>query len=185
MARQSTAPVQFSRTTRKDTAITMSSARAGKVVPVTYIPVLAGDSVSGRVGVDIKLREMPKPLLNGVTANIQAWFAPKSALPQFSGREELMHARTGEVIKSLGAADRTPPPYFTTISGANLTTFANSTFSKCLGLHVPAGASINSDLVDSFVLVYNFRLAAHSSRLTRRKYASEDIANACGYPAAF
>lgn len=185
MARQSTAPVQFTRTTRKDTAVTMSSARAGVVVPVAYVPLLAGDSASGRVGVDIRLKEMPKPLLNGVVANFQAWFVPKSAHPQFPGRDELMHARTGEKIKSLGAADRDPPPFFTEVSGANLTTAEASVFFKTLGLHIPAGSKINSDLLDAFSVIYNFRLAAHSSRLTRRKYAAEDIAEATSLPPAF
>ena len=46
MARQSTAPVQFNRTVRKDTSVLMSSARAGKVIPCGYVPLLAGDSAS-------------------------------------------------------------------------------------------------------------------------------------------
>lgn len=185
MARQSTAPVQFNQSTRKDTAVTMTSGRAGVVVPLGYFPLLPGDSASGRVGADIVLAEMPKPLLNGVTANFQAWFVPKSALPQFPGRDELQHAMTGKPIKALGAADRTPPPFFTEISGANLTTAAASDFFKTLGLHIPAGETINSDLVDAFVTIYNFRLAAHSSRLPLRKFAAQAIAEACALPPAF
>lgn len=185
MARQSTAPVQFNQSTRKDTAVTMTSGRAGVVVPLGYFPLLPGDSASGRVGADIVLAEMPKPLLNGVTANFQAWFVPKSALPQFPGRDELQHAMTGKPIKALGAADRTPPPFFTEVSGANLTTAAASDFFKTLGLHIPAGETINSDLVDAFVTIYNFRLAAHSSRLPLRKFAAQAIAEACALPPAF
>lgn len=185
MARQSTAPVQFNSSTRKDTAVLMSSGRAGVVHPCGYFPLLAGDAAAGRVGIDIALKEMPKPLLNGALANFQAWFIPKSAHPQFAGRDELLHARTGQVIKALGAADRTPPPFFTVLSGATVATAAASDFFKKLGIHIPTGASINSDLIDAFSLVYNFRLAAHSSRLTRRKYASEDIAAATSLPPAF
>lgn len=185
MARQSTTPVDFSRSIRPDTAVTMTSGRAGVVVPVGYVPLFAGDAAAGRVGIDIKLAEMPKPLLNAVSANFQAWYVPKSSHPQFPGRDELMHARTGEVIKALGAADRAPPPFFTVISGGALTTAAASDFFKTLGLHIPVGATINSDLIDAFSVIYNFRLAAHSSRLTRRKYASEDIAEATSLPPAF
>lgn len=185
MARQSTAPVLFNRGVRKDASVLMTSARAGVVVPVAFIPLHAGDSASGKAGIDVQLKEMPKPLLNGVVANFQAWFVPKSAHPQFPGRDELLHARTGAAIKSLGAADRAPPPFFTEISGAALTTAAASDFFKKLGLHIPAGETINSDLIDAFNVIYNFRLAAHSSRLTRRKYASEDIAVATALPPAF
>ena len=81
MARQSTTPVSFSRTIRKDTAVTMTSGRAGVVTPVAYIPLFAGDGCGGRAGVDIKLAEMPKPLLNAVSANFQAWLISMPARP--------------------------------------------------------------------------------------------------------
>lgn len=185
MARQNAQPVTFNRTIRTDRAVAMTSARAGKVVPVAYVPLLAGDAASGRVGIDIELQEMPRPLLNGVVANIQAWVVPKAAHPQFMGYDEYMHARTGELIKTLGAADRTPPDFFDVATGADVATFAGSDFAKALGLHVPASADINTDLIDAFNLVYNFRLAAHSSKLTRREYASENMANATALPRAF
>lgn len=185
MARQSTSPVSFEQSIRPDTAVTMTSARAGVVVPVAYIPLLAGDSCGGRVGIDIQLKEMPKPLLNAVNANFQAWFVPKSAHPQFSGRDELNHARTGKPIKSLGAADRTPPPFFNVLSGAARTAALSSKMFTTLGLHGSTGRNINSDLIDAFNLIYNFRLAAHSSRLPRRPYAVEDIDVATSLPPAF
>lgn len=185
MARQSSTPVPYEASMRPDNQVIMTSGRAGVVVPLGYIPILPGESLSGRIGVDVKLAEMPKPVLNGVVANLQAWAVPRSAFPQFPGRDELNHAMSGEVIKSLGAADRAPPAYYTEISGAALTTAAASAFFKTLGLHIPTGAKINSDLIDAFNLIYNFRLAAHSSRLTRRKYASEDIAEATSLPPAF
>lgn len=188
MARQSTTPVSFSKSTRKDTAVLMTSARAGVVAPIGYVPMLPGDSASGRVGVDVALKEMPKPLLNAVYANVQAWFVPKSAYPQFAGMDELIHAMTGDAIKSLAGAtlnERTPPSFYTSVSGAALTTYQTSEFATTLGLHFPAGATVNADLIDAFNLVYNFRLAAHSSRLARRKYMAENAAQATTLPAAF
>ncbi|WP_198672071.1 hypothetical protein, partial [Pseudogemmobacter bohemicus] len=169
MARQSTTPVTFNRSVRNDRAVLMTSGRAGVVVPVGFIPLHAGDSCGGRVALDVELREMPKPLLNGVTANFQAWFVPKSAHPQFSGRDELLHARTGEPIKSLQGSGaivpRTPPAFFYQLGGANVVTAANSDFFKSLGLHVAPASNINTDLIDAFNLIYNFRLASHSSKL--------------------
>jgi len=185
MSRQSSSPVVYQGSIRPDTAVTMTSGFAGKVVPLGYIPIFPGESAGGRVGIDIKLAEMPRPLLNAVMANVQAWFVPKSALPQFPGRDELNHAMTGDVIKSLGAADRAPPPWFTTITGATLTTAAASDFFKTLGIHFGTGTTVNSDLIDSFNVIWNFRAAAHSSRLTRRQYASESIANSTSLPPAF
>lgn len=183
--RQSSVPVPYETSVRSDNDVKMTSGRAGVVVPCGYIPLLPGESMSGRVGIDIKLAEMPRPLLNAVVANVQAWFVPKSAMPQFPGRDELNHAMEGKPIKSLGAADRAPPAFFTTITGVPLATAAASAFFKTLGIHIPTGATINTDLIDAFNLIWNFRAAAHSSRLTRREYASEDIADATTLPPAF
>lgn len=185
MARQSTAPVLFNRSRRTDDNNLMTSGRAGVVVPIGYIPLLAGDSCSGRAGIDLKLKEMPRPLLNGVFANFQAWFVPKSAHPQFPGRDELMASYTGHKVRQLGKADREPAPFFTALDGAAKTTAAASKFFKTLGLHVPAGEKINTDLIDAFTVIYNFRLAAHSNKLKRRKYAAEDISEATTLPPAF
>lgn len=185
MARQSTTAVSFQRSIRKDTSVLMTSARAGVVVPVGFVPLHAGDTCAGRVGIDVELKEMPRPLLNAVTANFQAWFVPKSAHPQFFSRAELNHARTGGVIKQLGAADREPPPFFYMASGAPVVLARDSQFFRTLGLHVPVGAPINTDLLDAFTIIYNFRLAAHSSRLPRRFYFDEDVGDSTYLPPAF
>lgn len=187
MARQSTTPVQFPMQKRIDNSVIMTSGFAGKCVMVDFAPVLRGDSVSGRFGIDIDLAEMPRPLLNAVTANVQAWFVPKSAFPQFSGYDEFMHSYEEEQITALGQADRTPPPFFTeTIWPSNATQWAtvkDSEMFKTMGLHV--AKKLNCDLIDAYNLVYNFRLAAHSKELTRREYASENLANSVKFAPAF
>lgn len=185
MARQSTSPVQFQRSTRKDTAVLMTSARAGVVVPIGFVPLLPGDSASGRLAVDVQLKEMPKPLLNAVHANVQAWFVPKSAHPRFASKDELLHSFAGESIKQLGQVDRVPAPLFTEVMGGGLDTVKASEMFTTLGLHVPTGATINDDMIDAFVLAYNFRLAAHSSKLPRRRYLTEHAAEATSLPPAF
>jgi len=186
MARQAQTPVQHQRFSRADSAVTMTSGRAGKVYPLAYIPLLRGDSASGRVAFDFELAEMPRPLLNGVAVNVQAWCVPKSAFPQFAGADEFMNSYQGEVIRALGQPDRNPPPFFQTVSDpALVTTVKQSEFFKTLGIHVPAGEVINTDLLDAFVLVYNFRLAAHSSRLGLKPFAGENLAAALQLPRAF
>jgi len=177
MARQNQSPVSFNRSRRLDTTNIMTSGRAGKVVPVSFIPLLRGDSCSGSFVCDIELRDMPRPLLNGVQANLQAWFVPKAAFPQFSGYDEFMHSYQGKVIKTLGAPDRTPPSFFTTLTGTALTNFQNGEFAQTLGLHVNSNIPINVDLLDAYSLIYNFRLAAHSSKLARRQYTTESPSN--------
>jgi len=163
----------------------MTSGRAGKVVPVAFVPLLRGDSCSGNFVCDIELRDMPRPTLNGVQANLQAWFVPKAAFPQFSGYDEFMHSYQGKVIKTLGAADRTPPNFFTSLTGTALTNFQDSEFAKTLGLHINPGVPINVDLMDAYSLIYNFRLAAHSSKLARRQYSTESLTNSQKLARAF
>lgn len=186
MARQNTAPVVYNQTTREDSAVLMTSGYAGKIVPVAYAPLLRGDSASGSVGIDIELAEMPRPLLNGVVANLQAWFVPKSAHPQFSGMDEFRHAFQGGNIKQLGAAERVPPAFFSKVTtGGSLTTIANSELFKSLGLHISNVDPVNTDLIDAYNLVVNFRLGAHSSKLPRRSYAAEDLATSTSLARAF
>lgn len=184
MARQSSKPVDFNKSVRGDTTTLMSSGRAGQVVPAGYIPLLPGDSCSGAVAIDVQLREMPRPALNAVSANMQAWFVPKSAFPQFAGRDELRHAMTGATIKALGSADRAPPPYFNVLTGAERDIFKASALAKTLGLHF-ANYAINSDLIDAISLIWNFRAAAISSRIARRVYSQENLADACALRRAF
>jgi len=188
MARQATKEVQFTRRTRPDWRGGMTSGRAGVVLPISFIPVLRGDSCAGRFTAQFDLAEMPKPLQNHVYVNCQAWFVPKTAHPQFSGYDEFMHSFQGENIKSLGAADRTPPAFFTQFSaGADLTAYKGSTFLTTLGAHVENAETLghNADLVDAYNLIWNFRAAAHSSRITRRSYVEEDATEALSLAPAF
>lgn len=188
MARQATTPLQFPRTVRRDEGVLMSSGRAGVVVPVGYIPLLRGDSASGRIAVDMRLAEMPRPLLNAVVANVQAWFVPKVALPWFSGVDEFFFSYMGEkmpVLKGGAKVETDPAAFFQVADALQTTAFAASDFAKTLGVHLPSGAVVNSDLVDSFVSTYNFRLRAHSDRLALKKFFKEDPARATELPRAF
>jgi len=182
MARQSTAPIQFNRSVRSDSTVLMTSGRAGVVIPVGYIPLLRGDSCAGRVSFDLRLAEMPRPLLNATFLNAQAWFVPKASHPQFSGMDEFYASYVGEEMPALGGAPRTPPPFFQTSVNSAIN---QSDFLKVMGLHLEANKNFNADIVDAFNLIYNFRLAAHSSKLTRRPYATEDMATALKFPRAF
>lgn len=183
--RQSSSAVSHEIYTRPDQGELLTSIDPGECHVINYIPILQGDSASGKIAISCDLPEMPRPLRNGVFANFQTWFVPKAAFPQFAGMDEYLHAYEGLPINALGDTARTPPALFNTITGADVVTAAASTFFKTLGIHIPAGSTIPTDLVDAANLVYNFRLAAHSSRLTRKDYMAENVANALAIPPAF
>lgn len=190
MARQARTPVQFNNSTRRDNRVGATSGRAGVVLPIDYIPLLRGDSASGSFLAQFDLAEMPKPLMNAVQVNVQAWFVPKAAHPQFSGYDEFMHSYHGEVISSAGAADRSPPPFFSEFSDNDaMFNYQNSTFLRTLGVHLMSPAQNlrghNADVRDAYNLIHNFRSAAHSSRLDRVPYVIEDEAAQVGLHPAF
>lgn len=185
MMRQNQTPVQYSRDTRPDAGVIVTSGRAGKVTPLGFVPLFPGDSMGGQASVSITLREMPKPILNAVQARFQAWFVPRSALPQFSGLDEYIFAYQGQQIKALGAADRAAPSLYDTVSTGAIAALQSSELIKAVGLHLAASTAVNTDYIDAFNLVYNFRLAAHSKNLTRRDYYQEDAATSVTLPPAF
>lgn len=175
MARQATAPVTFSRSTRKDEGVLMSSGMAGVVTPILIIPLLKGDSLSGQMAVDVDLGLMPRPLMNPVFCNVQCWFVPKASFPRFAGTDEFLNSYTSTKIRALGQPDRDPPPYFNTVDPTlgSAATAGVLDHLKTLGLHLPTGYKINADYIDAFIQVYNFRLAAHSSKLPLLKYVGD------------
>lgn len=186
MIKHSTSPIAFPRTLRNDNQSLLTTGRAGEVIPFGFIPLFREDSATGRVTVAAELAEMPKPLENAVIGRLQTWMVPRPALPHFSGLDEYTHAYQGKNITQLGAAGRTPPSLFDTISHSAVYATANgSEFMRATGLTVEASETTNTDYVDAYILVQNFRLAAHSSKMTRYDYYQEDNSAALELKPAF
>lgn len=174
MVRQNTTPMNYKRSNRVDNVARMTSGRAGKVMLIDYVPVLRGDAVGGQINVNARLNHMPKPLLNSVVANVQAWFIPKAAHPQFGGSlDEFQAAYRATPIKQLGQADRNAVPLYRQLVAAHTAAVADSEHYKTLGLHVPAGQLVTDDMLDAYTLVWNFRAAQHSNKIPARPYTSE------------
>lgn len=185
MVRQNFNPAPYNISARVDNVARRTSARAGEVVLVDYVPVLRGDSVGGQVTVDVILAHMPRRPLNSIVMNVQAWFVPSSIHPQFSGYDEFLASYTNTTIKQIGAADRNPPPFYNVLSGAARAAAIASDHYKALGVSVPDGVNPNDQLFDAYSIVHNFRQAAHSSKIARRLYFREDMAQASKFAPAF
>lgn len=183
--RQSTKPMPFNRTRRMDNASVLTSGQAGVIIPVSVAPLLRGDSVSGRIMVDMQLAEMPKPLENAVVGRAQSWFVPRPSLPHFTGLDEFTHSYHGKNITQLGAAGRTPPSLYDTVGTAAIAAAESSEFFKALGIPLVASTAINTDYVDGYNLVCNFRRAAYSSKATRYDYYQEDATTSLELKPAF
>lgn len=174
MIRQSTDPIPFAPSRRADNRSARTSGRAGEAIPVTYAPMLRGDSCAGQITIGVELAEMPKPLENAVMMRAQLWAVPRPALPQFSGPEDYVQAYHGKSAKILGASDRTPPALFDTIPSGSVAAAESSEIFRALGITLRSSTAISTDLVDSYNLIMNYRLAAHSSKPTRYNYYQEN-----------
>lgn len=183
--RQDTQPIQFGFTRRMDNTSIRTSGPAGVSIPLVAGPIFRGDSVAGRVLIDAELAEMPKPLENAVIAKAQFWVVPRPALPQFEGLDEYTHSYHGKTISRLGAAARSAPALFDTVGTGAIAAAQSSEFFKALGISLVAATAINTDYIDAYVLIYNFRLAAHTSKATRADYYQEDAVAALELKPAF
>lgn len=177
MNRQSTVPVQFPKTTRKDVQVRATSGRGGKVLPVGYIPILRNDRVSGTANFDIRLAELAKPLINGAIVKVHCWLVPKSAHPQFAGMDEFRQAYTGQIPQTMRASNGTLTnplalPQFFRQKAHDVSWNANPIF-KTLGIHMAAGETYNLDLLDAISVVDNFRRKSLSSKLPQRGYVGQ------------
>lgn len=181
-------PISFPKGTRADTGSIMTSGRAGRVVPLAFVPLHRGDSASGSARVVVDLADMPRPVLNAVVVKLQAWFVPKVALPQFTGMDDFLSSYHGESMPLYPTGTRNPSPYFGHVDASEtsqLAIIAASDLIKSAGLHLVPGKPVNFDYIDSFNTVHNFRLSAHSSKIPKRKYAAEDLAEATSLPRGF
>lgn len=185
MLRQSQAPFSYQASRRPDNVSLLTSGRAGEIIPLTAGPLFRGDSASGNILIEATLAEMPRPIENLVIMRGQAWVVPRPAFPRFEGVSEYVHSYSETDITKQGAAARTPPSLFDTVASGAIAAFEASEFCRALGLTLRAGVEVNTDYVDAYNLICNFRLAAHSSKMARYSYYGEDAVTSLELKPAF
>lgn len=184
MLKQDTRPIEYGQTMRGDNKSMRTSGKAGVVIPVAFVPLLRGDSAQGSITLNMELAEMPRPLENAVIARGQTWFIPRPALPQFAGIDDFTRAWKGVPATRLGAGNYSTDLY-DVIDAADIATAEASEFFTALGIALQSGRAINTDYVDSYIHVQNFRLAAHNGDATRYNYYVENATEALELKPAF
>ena len=185
MLKHNTQPLQFPTNLRMDNWSGLTSGRAGETIPIHYAPLLRGDSATGRVLINAELAEMPKPLENAVIGRAQTWFTPRSSLPQFASKNEFVNSWHGKDVKQLGSSNRTPRALYDTVATGAIAALEASEIFRALGVSLVASTAVNTDIQDTYVHIYNFRLSAHTSKGTRADYYSEDAATSLQLKPAF
>jgi hypothetical protein len=192
-------PITVQRSTRRDRGRVLTSADAGKILPLKYIPMLREDAVKrGRVRVNIEMMETAELLMNGIMVNVMAHYVPMLAFERFNGSmEELNRSYKGETgiagsvlpyfekkkaydhlndaVITLGAdaydADTSTAGGF----GAGRTETAQ--FYQTMGIHFQT-ENWNTIVVEAYNTIVNHRRKARSASLPLRNAYDHRLAEA-------
>lgn len=160
-------PIPTQRSLRTDRGRVLTSADAGKILPLKYIPMLREDAVQrGRVRVDVLMQETAELLMNGVRVDVMAHYVPMLAFDRYNGSmEELNRSYQGQP----GIAGSVVPYFNTEASAAALDTTAGAaaTFLQTMGIHTQA-ATLNTTVRDAYNVIVNHRRKARSASLPLR-----------------
>jgi predicted Rdx family selenoprotein len=168
----------------------LTSADAGKILPLKYIPMLREDAVKrGRVRVNLEMMETAELLMNGIMVNVMAHYVPMLAFERFNGSmEELNRSYKGET--GIGGS---VVPFYEKNKYYNATTdtvsyssnpsdwdlnggHGLSTFYQTMGIHF--NNKLNTTVVEAYNAIVNLRRKARSASLPLRNPWDHRLAEA-------
>lgn len=190
-------PINVMRSTRRDRGRVLTSADAGKILPLKYIPMLREDAVKrGRVRVNIEMMETAELLMNGIGANVYAHYVPMLAFERFNGSmEELNRSYKGEpgiggsvvpffeknkAYQPSSGIVRDTSSWFT-LGTQEIDTESSTVFStefyQTMGIHTQA-SNFNTTVVEAYNAIVNHRRKARSASLPLRNAFDHRLAEA-------
>ena len=183
-------PITVQRSTRRDRGRVLTSADAGKILPLKYIPMLREDAVKrGRVRVNLEMMETAELLMNGIMVNVMAHYVPMLAFDRFNGSmEELNRSYKGET--GIGGSVVPFFEYNKYWNGSAQTSSGNASdfdtndarygvdeFYQTMGIHTQV-TNLNSTLVEAYNAIVNHRRKARSASLPLRNAYDHSLAQA-------
>jgi len=165
-------PLQAERSKRLDTKRVLTSGNAGKIMPLTYIPLLREDAVrSGKMRFTFEMAETAETLMNGVNVDVKAYFVPYLAFDRFNGMDQLNRSYMGVPEVEGGTA----VPFFETAAfGAH---GSNAVYST-LGMHAGTTTQVNTAVLEAYNSIVNFRRRERSTLLSQRDRYDGTLAEA-------
>lgn len=167
--RLKTSPIPVQRTNRPQEHRILTSLNAGKMVPLAAIPLLREDSVaSANFRCSFEMDETVEVLMNGVNVRVLAYLVPRLAFDRFAGMDDINRSYEG-VPRVEGEA---VIPWFETVA-------ATGTLSPILvsmGKHAKTGAMINTDYIEAYNQIWNFRAKNRSADIPLRTRLEETLA---------
>lgn len=166
----SSTPIQVEKSVRGDEIRSLTSCRAGKIVPLAFVPLLREDRVSsGSIRLRFEMSETVHPLMNAVNVTAFAHFIPFSAFERFHGMDVFNRSYQGVDEPTGGGA----VPFFTTVNFDR-----GAPFWKVLGVHWKQGQPINAAVLEAYNVLVNFRRKARSTKLPSRPLYDTTLAEA-------
>jgi hypothetical protein len=172
-----TGPIKVQRSVRRDRGRVLTSADAGKILPIKYIPMLREDAVRrGKVRLNFEMMETAEMLMNGINVHVYAHYVPFLAFDRFNGSMDELN-KSYQKENGIGGS---VVPYFNTVSSASAldtTAGAPATFLQTMGIHTQA-TTINTTIVEAYNAIVNHRRKARSASLTTRTATDWSLAEA-------
>lgn len=173
MNRMRTQPITAPRTMRRQSARGITSAPAGKMVPIAAFPILREDAVkSGRLRFNWEHMETAEVLMNSINVRMMAYFVPMLALDRFNGSMDQLNLSYEGKPPLDGQA---VVPYIET---AAFGAFGANKVYQYLGLHGRADQQVNTAYLEAYNQIWNFRAKNRSPELPQRTRLQTDLAPA-------
>lgn len=170
--RLKTTPLAVNRTTRGSEHRVLTSMPAGKMVPLAAIPLLREDSVSSaRFQLGFEMMETVEVLMNAVNMRVMAYLVPKLALERYDGLDSLNKSYAGQPPMEGQPVVPWFEPMVAPAHGANeILTY--------MGKHFKPGDPINSEYIEAYNAIWNFRAKNRSPDITVRERLDGTLAPA-------
>lgn len=167
-----TTPIPVTRTIRPIGHRVLTSFEPGYSVPVLAIPLLREDAVAGaQFSVAFEMKETVEVLMNAVNARVMVHLVPKTAFERFDGLDSINKSYEG--LPPMDGADVVP--WFETMTapahGANA-------ILKKMGKHARPGTTINTEYIEAYNAIWNFRAKNRSPDIEPRTRLDATLAPA-------
>lgn len=166
-------PLKPVRSLRNDRKRILTSADAGKIIPLNYAPLLRMDAVQrAQFQYQFDMTETPELLMNGVKVRLQTHVIPFMAFARHQkSMDALNRSYAGQPIIEGGA---NVPFFDTALAGVH---GANEIY-KTLGIHADATDTLNTSLIEAYNVLVNFMYKNRSPNITERALTDTSLASA-------
>lgn len=170
--RTKTSPIPVQRTTRRKEIRVLTSLNAGLMVPIYAEPLLREDAITScNLRLAFEMEETVEVLMNSVNVRVMAYLVPRLAFERYDGLDSLNKSYMGKPLVDAGPVT----PWFEMVNAAAPGT---NQIHEYLGKHAKAGTPLNTDYVEAYNTIWNFRAKNRSKDITLRARLLETLAPA-------